>query len=127
MIEIEENDLKYLITDIQEYAIAKLGRSKNSYSELSNLAECFLSLEELLDFNLLVPHEQVILQRSCLKMFNTVWSDSNIFFYSSFYYFDKKVKSGDELKVKLLKNEKYALIGDRYISFCMLRFAFKKV
>jgi hypothetical protein len=96
MILIKETDLKNLIADIQKYAITQLEKEKNSYAGLANLAECYLSFEALLDHHFLVPYEQVILQRSCKKIFNAIWFGSNIFYYSSFYYAYSKVKSENE-------------------------------
>ncbi|CAH2213878.1 hypothetical protein [Tepidibacter aestuarii] len=91
---------QHLANSVHEY-VNKYADDENLNMFIrSRLAEAYLSIESLLENKFIEPHENVILKRDLSKIFNKVYSEESLFYYSSFYYAYQKVKSGDIEKIQ---------------------------
>ena len=100
MIQINENDIKLLVSDVHNYIVSQCKNGKISLSHRLNLAECYLCFDELLKNNFLVSYERVILERDYQRIFNQVYDPGVIFYFSSFYYSYSNVKNGNEVEIQ---------------------------
>ncbi|MEN6328600.1 MAG: hypothetical protein ABFD18_20630 [Syntrophomonas sp.] len=91
---------QHLANSVHEY-INKYANEENlSMFIKSRLAEAYLSIEHLLENEFIEPHETVILQRDLAKIYNQVYSEESLFYYSSFHYAYQNIKSGDVQKIQ---------------------------
>lgn len=87
------------INDINHVIDLYMKKDKLNMFERSLLGECGLTLKEVISMNILVPHETVICHRDYSRIFNLVYSEESLYYYSSFHYASKAIKSGDDYKI----------------------------
>lgn len=90
-----------LMGDIHKYIGHQLDKQNLSMFDKSLLGECGLTLKETLKCDFLVAHERVITQRNYSRIFNIVYSEESLYYFSSFYYAYRTVKDGDYNSINL--------------------------
>ncbi|MEW9181551.1 hypothetical protein AB2553_14160 [Bacillus mycoides] len=95
MKEEYKNLFQQLINSIHEYVNENVTSERNNMFIRSMLGEAYLSIDTLLENQVLKPHENVILNRDLSKIYHQVYNEQSLYFYSSFHYAYQNIKKGD--------------------------------
>ncbi|MCR2043779.1 hypothetical protein [Anaerosalibacter massiliensis] len=91
---------QYLGNSVHEYVTKYDDNENHSMYIRSRLAEAYLAIESLLENQFIEAHERVILERDLAKIYNQVYSEESLFYYSSFHYAYQNVKSNNVEKIQ---------------------------